>query len=234
MGRRRTDERCARVVLLVGPSGSGKTYLARSVGLPILALDDFYRADTDPAMPIGTDGRIDWDDPASWDGDAALDALEDLCCDEQVEVPDYSIAHNRAVGTKVVARGGATVVVAEGIFAAELIAPLRAEGLLADALLIEQGRWVTFGRRLWRDLREGRKAPWYLVRQGWAKTRSEPAVVAHQLALGARPTSKDDARLRLAELAAAQVPGATTTHSIATDTATAPASARATPIERTA
>ena len=111
MGRRRTDERCARVVLLVGPSGSGKTYLARSVGLPILALDDFYRADTDPAMPIGTDGRIDWDDPASWDGDAALDALEDLCCDEQVEVPDYSIAHNRAVGTKVVARGGATVVV---------------------------------------------------------------------------------------------------------------------------
>ena len=147
----------------------------------------------------------------------------------EVDVPTYSFARSEAVGHRLLRTEGSPVVVAEGIFAAELIAPLRAEGLLADALLIEQGRWVTFGRRLWRDLREGRKAPWYLVRQGWAKTRSEPAVVAHQLALGARPTSKDDARLRLAELAAAQVPGATTTHSIATDTATAPASARARP-----
>lgn len=200
--RRRVEERCAQVVLLVGPSGSGKTYLARSVGLPILALDDFYRAEGDPAMPIGGDGRIDWDDPASWDRDAALAALEDLCCDEQIEVPDYSFARNRAVGTKVIARGGATVVVAEGIFAAELIAPLRVEGLLADALLIEQHRWLTFGRRLWRDVREGRKAPWYLVRQGWAKTLAEPAVVAHQRALGARPVTKDEARRVLARLAA--------------------------------
>jgi uridine kinase len=93
------------------------------------------------------------------------------------------------------------VVVAEGIFAAELIGPLRKRGLLADALLISQGRWVTFGRRLWRDLREGRKPPWYLVRQGWAKTHDEPAVVARQLAKGARPVTKAEARTRLSELA---------------------------------
>lgn len=200
---RPVEERCAQVVLLVGPSGSGKTFLARSVGLPILALDDFYRAEGDPAMPLGHDGLVDWDDPASWDAQSALDALEDLCCDEQVEVPDYSFARNRAIGTKVVARGGATIVVAEGIFAAELIEPLRRDGLLADALLIEQHRWLTFGRRLWRDVREGRKAPWYLVRQGWAKTLAEPAVVAHQRELGARPVSKDDARRILATLAVA-------------------------------
>lgn len=189
-------------MLLVGPSGCGKTYLAHSVGLPILALDDFYRADTDPAMPLGADGRVDWEDPASWDASAALDALEDLCCDDQVEVPDYSFAENRPIGTKVLDRCGASIVVAEGIFAAELIEPLRQRGLLADALLIEQPRWVTFARRLWRDTREGRKAPWYLVRQGWAKTLAEPAVVAHQLALGAHPTSKPDARRVLATLAA--------------------------------
>lgn len=196
------SERCADVVLLVGPSGSGKTYLATSVGLPVLALDDFYRADTDAGLPRLPDGNVDWDHTGSWDGDAAIDALERLCCTDEVVVPDYSISENRAVGTKIVRRHGSRVVVSEGIFAAELIEPLRAAGLLADALLIRQNRWLTFARRLARDLRENRKSRWYLVTQGWAKTRSEPAVIARQLAKGARPVSKPQARAILAELAA--------------------------------
>ncbi|MCU1370790.1 MAG: hypothetical protein JWO77_1984 [Ilumatobacteraceae bacterium] len=196
------SERCADVVLLVGPSGSGKTYLARSVGLPILALDDFYRPDTDPGLPRHADGKVDWEHPGSWDPAAAMAALETLCCDDEVTVPDYSFSENRAVGTKAVRRDGARVVVAEGIFAAELIAPLRATGLLAGALLIRQNRWVTFARRLVRDLRESRKSRWYLVTQGWAKTRAEPAVVARQLGKGARPVSKPDARAILTDLAA--------------------------------
>ena len=193
-------ERCASVVLLVGPSGSGKTHLAHEAGLPILALDDFYRAADSPAMPHSPDGEVDWEDPRSWDAPAAADALEAFCCDEQVTVPDYSFAENRAVGTKVLDRHGATVVIAEGIFAAELIAELRERELLADALLLMRNRWATFARRLWRDLREGRKAPAYLVRQGWAKTRDEGRVIAHQRALGARPVSKAEAIARLAEL----------------------------------
>jgi len=196
------SERCADVVLLVGPSGSGKTYLAKSVGLPILALDDFYRADTDPGMPRTADGKVDWEHPASWDPRAAVDALEALCCGDEVTVPDYSFSENRAVGTKTLRRAGARVVVAEGIFAAELIEPLRATGLLADALLIRQDRWVTFARRLIRDLRESRKSRWYLVTQGWAKTMAEPAVVARQLGQGARPVTKPEARAILADLAA--------------------------------
>lgn len=190
------------MVLLVGPSGSGKTYLARSVGLPILALDDFYRADTEPGMPRTPDGKVDWEHPGTWDAAAAVDALEALCCGDEVTVPDYSFSENRAIGTKVLHRSGARVVVAEGIFAAELIEPLRACGLLADALLIRQDRWVTFARRLVRDLRESRKSRWYLVTQGWAKTMAEPAVVARQLGQGARPVSKAEARTILAGLAA--------------------------------
>jgi uridine kinase len=193
--------RCADVVLLVGPSGSGKTYLANSAGLPILALDDFYRADTEPGLPRTADGRVDWEHPGSWNPSAAVDALDALCCGDEVTVPDYSFHENRAVGTKVVTRDDARVVVAEGIFAAELIEPLRAAGLLADALLIRQNRWVTFGRRLVRDLRENRKSRWYLVTQGWAKTWAEPAVVARQLGKGARPVSKPEARTILAGLA---------------------------------
>lgn len=194
-------ERCADVVLLVGPSGCGKTFLAREAGLPILALDDFYRPATSPAMPIGADGQIDWEDPASWDGDAAAAALERLCCDDAVEVPDYSFHENRAVGTKHLDRGGSPIVLAEGIFAAELIERLRADGLLREALLIRQGRWKTFANRLVRDIREARKSRWYLVRQGLAKTMAEPAVVRHQLELGATPMDKDQVRARLAELA---------------------------------
>ncbi|WP_421119693.1 uridine kinase [Aquihabitans daechungensis] len=196
------SQRCADVVLLVGPSGSGKTYLARSVGLPVLALDDFYHPDTAPGLPRHPDGKVDWEHPGSWDPDAAVDALEELCCGEEVVVPDYSFSENRAVATKVVRRDGARVVVAEGIFAAELIEPLRACGLLVDALLIRQNRWITFARRLVRDLRESRKSRWYLVTQGWAKAWSEPAVVARQLGQGARPVSKPEARAILAELAA--------------------------------
>jgi uridine kinase len=190
----------ARVVLLAGPSGCGKTHLARSAGLPIVALDDFYRDGTDPDLPRLPDGHVDWDHPGSWDGDAALAALDEICRTGRVEVPTYVIGENAAVGCHVVDRGDAPIVIAEGIFAAELVEPLRQAGLLADALLLRQGRWVTFLRRLTRDLREGRKPPWYLVRQGWAKAWTEPAVVEHQCALGARLVTKPDARARLTEL----------------------------------
>lgn len=195
----------AEVVLLAGPSGCGKTHLARAVGLPILALDDFYRDGTEPGLPRTAEGVVDWEDPGSWDPEAAVAALAELCRAEAVEVPRYAFGEDRVVGHHTLSRAGSSIVVAEGIFAAELVARLRAEGLLADALLVHQNRWVTFARRLVRDLREGRKAPWYLVRQGWAKTRAEPQIVAHQCRLGARPVSKPEARARLAGLAARPV-----------------------------
>lgn len=189
------------MVLLAGPSGCGKTYLAERTGIPILALDDFYRDGTDAAMPRSADGTVDWEDPRSWDADAACAALDELCRTGTVEVPSYAFGEDRAVGHRTLDRGGSPVIIAEGIFAAELVGRLRAAGLLADALLIRQNRWGTFARRLARDLREGRKPPWFLVRQGWAKTASEPTVVRHLLDCGARPVSKATARARLAALA---------------------------------
>lgn len=192
----------AEVVLLAGPSGCGKTHLARAAGLPIVALDDFYRGGTEPGMPRTPEGVVDWEDPKSWDPERAVAALAELCRADRVEVPTYVFGEDRVVGHRTLEREGRPIVVAEGIFAAELVGPLRDAGLLADALLVHQRRWVTFARRLVRDLREGRKRPWYLVRQGWAKTRSEPAVLAHQRSLGARPVSKAEGRARLAALAA--------------------------------
>lgn len=192
-------------MLLAGPSGCGKTHLALQAGLPIVALDDFYREGTEPGLPRTPEGVVDWEDPATWDGDAAVAALAELCRGDSIEAPTYAFGEDRVVGHRTIERNASPIIIAEGIFAAELIAPLRERGLLADALLVHQHRSVTFIRRLLRDLRDARKPAGYLFRQGWAKTRAEREVVARQIALGARPVDKPTALRRLAELASVPV-----------------------------
>jgi len=192
----------ARVVVLAGPSGCGKTRLAERAGAPIVALDDFYRDGDDPGMPVAG-GHVDWEDPASWDADAAVAALTHLCRTGRAEVPLYSIADDARVGSRPIELGSSPVVVAEGIFAAEVVGLLAAEGLLADALLLRSPALVTFWRRLLRDHREGRKPPLVLIRQGLGKLRDERRVVARQARLGCRPITKPAAARLLTELAAA-------------------------------
>ncbi len=199
----------ARVVVLAGPSGCGKTRLAERSGLPIVALDDFYRDADDPGMPRHGDA-VDWEDPRSWDGDEAVAALAALCHDGVAEVPVYSIADDRRVDTRTVALDGSPVVIAEGIFAAEIVSALHDEGILADALLIHSPATVTFVRRLVRDLREGRKPPRVLLRQGWEKLRTSRRVSARQAALGCRRIRKPAAIARLADLGAAPATTAST------------------------
>lgn len=203
----------ARVVVLAGPSGCGKTRLAERAGVPIVALDDFYRDGDAPGMPTTASGMVDWEDPRSWDADAAVAALGELCRTGRADVPTYSFADDACVGHRTVTLDGASMVVAEGIFAAEVVRALEREGLLADALLLHSPALVTFWRRLARDLREGRKPPLVLVRQGLGKLRDERRVVARQALLGCRRIAKPAAADRLAELAASPVPAppATTT-----------------------
>ena len=179
-------------MVLAGPSGAGKSRLAARLqaahGWPILRLDDFYRDLNDPAAPrSATLGIVDWDDPASWDGVAALAALEDLVCTGRASTPVYDIATSRATGTTEVTARPDDLVLAEGIFAAELIAPLRAHGLLRAAYVIHRPPVLTFVLRLVRDLRERRKPPGVLLRRGIALMRAEPAVVARQVAAGGVP-----------------------------------------------
>lgn len=195
----------ARVIVLAGPSGCGKTRLAERSGIPIVALDDFYRDADDPGMPRHG-GMVDWEDPRSWDADEAVKALAALCRDGEAELPVYSIAADRRVATRTVALDGSPVVIAEGIFAAEIVGALADEGILADALLVHSPALVTFGRRLVRDRREGRKPPLVLVRQGWEKLRTSRRVTARQAALGCRRIRKPAAADLLAELAATPVP----------------------------
>lgn len=124
-----------------------------------------------------------------------------LCREGSTRVPTYDIRASRATGTTTLTLDGAHVVLAEGIFAADVVPRLRAEGVLADALSLTHSPPVTFVRRLARDLRESRKPPLTLLRRGWSLMRAEPGIVARQVALGARACRKGEARRLVAAVA---------------------------------
>jgi len=192
------------VVVLAGPSGSGKSRLAERLGLPVLALDDFYREGDDPDLPhvdlAGGDPIVDWDDVASWDRDRAVATLERLCRDGSAEVPIYDISASRVAGRRVVVATEHAHVVAEGIFAAEVVDELRQRDLLAAAVCVRHHRVLTFALRLVRDLREHRKAPLVLLRRGWRLLRTEPALVQQMAARGCAPMSPRRAEAHLRAL----------------------------------
>ena len=190
-------------MLLCGPSGSGKSLLAARSGLPVLRLDDFYKEGNDPTLPqVAGSSDIDWDHPLSWDADAAVAAIEELCRTGRTSVPVYDISLSARTGEETVDIEGAAVFIAEGIFAAEIVGRCREAGVLADALCLNRGAVATFRRRFLRDLREGRKSVPFLLRRGWRLMRTERSIVARQTALGAYPCDKDEALGRLAAAAA--------------------------------
>ncbi len=193
-----------RVLLLTGPSGAGKSRLAERLraayGWPVVRLDDFYREHDDPRLPRSPLGIPDWDHVESWNSGAAVDALRTLIDTGHVEVPVYDIGASAVTGRHAVEAGPGDFVVAEGLFAARLVAPLRAEGLLADALCVRQNRYVTALRRFLRDLAERRKPPHILVRRGLALLHDEPRVVAEAQSLGARCLTPHEAEAELTHL----------------------------------
>jgi uridine kinase len=198
----------SRVVLVAGPSGSGKTSLAARTGLPVLALDDFYKDGGDPTLPSLPGGTgTDWDALGSWNADAAVAALATLCAQGAAEVPVYEIAANAATGRARLDLAGAPVFVAEGIFAAEIAGRVRDLGLLADALCLRGRPGTTARRRFVRDLREGRKSVPFLLRRGWHLMRAERGIVARQVALGCHPCEHAEALDRItAAVARERVP----------------------------
>ena len=191
------DGQPARVIVLAGPSGAGKSRLAERVGLPVLRLDDFYKDGDDPTLPLVGEGRdagmADWDDPASWLLDDALEAVEALCRDGKVDVPIYEIAQDSRRGWQALDLAGSAYFLAEGIFAQEVVPALRERGLVAAAYCVTQHPMITFWRRLTRDLREQRKPPFVALRRGLTLMRDQPRVVAHAEQLGCRVATPEEA-----------------------------------------
>ncbi|MCM2412147.1 hypothetical protein [Streptomyces sp. RKAG290] len=188
---------------MTGPSGSGKSSLAARTGLPVLRLDDFYKEADDPTLPLvpgSTD--IDWDSVLSWDADAAVTAITELCRTGSTDVPLYDLATSSRTGHETLRIERTPLFVAEGIFAADVVERCRSLGVLADALCLRGRPSTTFRRRLLRDLREGRKSVPFLLRRGWRLMRTERRIVARQAELGAHPCGKEEALGRLAAAAA--------------------------------
>lgn len=175
-----------RIVWLAGASGSGKSRLARLAGALEFRLDDFYRDADHPGLPRAH-GIVDWDDPATWDGAAAIAALVELTTTGATRVPVYSIAESRRTGERGVELGGHGVVVAEGIFAVDALPAARAAGLDVDPVYLDRNRTLVAALRLARDLREARKSPLVLLRRGWALWRTQPALRRRAVASGFTP-----------------------------------------------
>jgi uridine kinase len=176
--------------------------------LPALALDDFYRDLPRHAGDAGQDrplprrfGIVDWDDPDSWDAAAAMAAISALCRDGVADVPIYDIPTSRRTGRVRLDLAGRHVFVAEGVFAAELVAAARDGGVLADALCLKLHPVVTFARRLVRDVAESRKPPRTLLRRGLALAGAERELVSRWTAMGCRPCSPAQAEDTLRRLA---------------------------------
>ncbi|MFI6425392.1 uridine kinase [Promicromonospora sp. NPDC050880] len=178
----------ARVVLLTGPSGSGKTSLTRRLGLPVVQLDDFYLDIDHPGLPQRY-GSVDWDDPATWDAKGALAALQELTTEGRADVPVYDIPTSRRTGIRRLDIGDAPIILAEGVFAAQLVDVCRAEGLLADAICLSRPRLITFWFRFLRDVAEARKPIGTLLRRGTTLLRAEPEMIRRWVALGCREIS---------------------------------------------
>ncbi|MEJ7634137.1 ATP-binding protein [Aeromicrobium sp.] len=184
------------VVIFAGPSGSGKSHLAERLGWPVLRLDDFYRDADEPDLPRSTLGIVDWDDPASWSAADAVDTIAELCASGTAEVPVYDIATSRRTGTQTLSAPGGRFI-AEGLFAPVIVDACREAGLLDAAICLRRNRIVTFVLRLSRDLREGRKSPWVLLRRGWRLMRDEPHIVAEAVAHGCEAMTPGEARRSL-------------------------------------
>ena len=185
------------VALIAGASGSGKSRLAKATGWPILRLDNFYKAETAPDMPRDATGQIDWDDVQAWNNDAAAEAVCDLVRSGVVQVPVYSIAENAISGQQTIDARDAVAFVAEGIFATTILKTCQDKGIPVVAIWLDRGRWMTWWRRLRRDVQEHRK-PWRVLwHRGIALRRAEPALRQAALDAGFTPMTMRAATSRL-------------------------------------
>ncbi|GHD13949.1 hypothetical protein GCM10008096_30640 [Zhihengliuella salsuginis] len=181
------------LILLGGASGAGKSYLAARFGRPHLVLDNFYREISEhlPESPLPQTpyGEIDWDDPGTWNTQAAVDAVIELLETGQTQVPDYTITTSSYDGYTLVSLDRGPVI-AEGIFGDRIVEPLRRQGVQLQAIYVDSSPLSTAVRRFARDVAERRKPIPFLIRRGISLYRTEGGLRRRYLDAGFVPMRK--------------------------------------------
>lgn len=188
-----------RIILLAGPTASGTQKLSARSGLPTVPLDHFYLDPDHPGLPR-RDGVVDWEDPRSWDADAALVALTSLAYRGEAEIPSSSTPRSQREERHTREVGDAPVILAEGVFAAELIAPLTAAGLLAGALVLHRPAPLALFLRLARGIREARTPVSRLIRHGSFRPQRDRDDLPRRHDAGLRPCGRRQAARLISQL----------------------------------
>jgi uridine kinase len=115
-----------RVILLAGPSSSGKTTTAKRIefqienlaGIPTLYMgtDDYYRERAD--VPLGKDGKKNFEDLSSIDIDLFNNNIGALLRGEEVDLPSYDFVEGvKKFGTRLTKIPENELIIIEGIHA---------------------------------------------------------------------------------------------------------------------
>ena len=137
------------LVGIAGPSGAGKSVFCRRVleqcpGVARLKLDDFFCDEAD--VERHPSGYAYWDHPQSLKWDWLYKALLYAKCGEPCEIPDYSRAENKMVGTKMTEM--APLILIDGY---QVLYDERVRGLLDFSLYFDLDEAHQISRRIERQ-----------------------------------------------------------------------------------
>jgi uridine kinase len=189
-----------RVIAIAGASGSGKTSTAGASGLPILSLDSFYRSRDASGLPRWL-GDVDWENPDSFNLDAAIAATRSLIL--------HGIAVFRAhdLVTEVVSecveevRASGRCLVVEGVMATEVVASLRDELRNVELVFyyLHRNRFASFVGRIERDVlarhRRWHRAVLRSLRVTWVERRARRSAITR----GAHVVNRTGLQKKLAD-----------------------------------
>ncbi len=155
------------VIALTGPSGSGKTYFAKKIkelfpdDLLVMGFDNYCK---DFSKITNDFASLNYDEPASYEGDYLAKDIEQLKQNHPIYMPLYDfVTHSRKEETQLV--NPKKIILIEGLF------PLNYPTLAKQidyVIYLDAKKETRFSRRLYRDqLERGRSAE--SIKKQWDK-----------------------------------------------------------------
>ena len=156
---------------IAGASGCGKTYfsnylkelLEKDYSVEIISCDDYYKNYSEEKKPNGKwitpedrDPNYNWDVPDALDLKLLSDNLSDFKQNKNISIPDYDFVecHRRGKPKQIIKSKDIQIIIVEGLYV------LYDEDLRSQfnlKIFIDADNEICLGRRIFRDIVEGRK-----------------------------------------------------------------------------